>query len=214
MTAGSSRRAARRPTRTRAASGRFHWLDSRPVIVTVAGPNGAGKTTFHEAHLKRAGLRFVNADVAAGELALNGYEAARLAAEIRETLLAERESFVFETVFSDPVGDKISFLQRAVRAGYAVVLCFIGISGPDVSETRVAMRVSQGGHDVPHAKLVSRYPRTMANLRQAVGDLPHVLVFDNDDLGRPFRLVAEFENGKARRASAALPRWFHLDDQA
>ena len=30
----------------------------------------------------------------------------------------------------------------------AVVLCFIGISGPKKSEERVAMRVSQGGHDV------------------------------------------------------------------
>ena len=40
-------------------------LDQRPLVVAVTGPNGAGKTTFYHAHLKPAGLRFVNADVLA-----------------------------------------------------------------------------------------------------------------------------------------------------
>ena len=37
------------------------------------------------------------------------------------------ESFIMETVFSDPVGDKVSFLEEAVQLGYEVILCFIGI---------------------------------------------------------------------------------------
>lgn len=192
----SAGRPGRVPVPARAAA-RLPWLEERPIVVAIAGPNGAGKTTFYHAHLKPAGLRFVNADVVSRELTIEPYEAARLAAELREALVASRESFVFETVFSDPVGDKLAFLQQTAAAGYTVVLCFIGISGSDVSETRVAMRVSQGGHDVPAAKLVARFPRTMANLRRAIAVLPHVLVFDNDDLARPFRLVAEFEGGKA-----------------
>ena len=43
------------------------------------GPNGAGKTTLHLALPRLVWLRFVNADVLAGELALEPYEAARLA---------------------------------------------------------------------------------------------------------------------------------------
>jgi predicted ABC-type ATPase len=43
-------------------------LDQRPLMVAVTGPNGAGNTTFYHAHLKPAGLRWVNADVLAGEL--------------------------------------------------------------------------------------------------------------------------------------------------
>ena len=35
----------------------------------------------------------------------------------------------------------------------------------------------------------------MENLRRAIRELPHVLVFDNSDLGRPFRKVAVFEVG-------------------
>lgn len=184
-------------------------LDQRPVVVALAGPNGAGKTTFYHAHLARAGLRFVNADVIARELNLAPYAAARAADAIRRELLRQRESFVFETVFSDPVGDKLGFLKEAAQSGYTVVLCFIGMSGPEVSEERVAMRVSQGGHDVPSEKLIARFPRTMANLRSALRDVPHVWVFDNEDLRNPFRLVAVFEDGNPARIEEPTPNWLH-----
>ena len=182
-------------------------LDQRPIVVALAGPNGAGKTTFYHAHLQPAGLRLVNADVIARELNIDAYAAARVASSIREELVRQRESFVFETVFSDPVGAKLSFLKSAAQAGYATVLCFVGISGPEVSEERVAMRVSQSGHDVSAEKLVARYPRTMANLRTALRELPCVWVFDNGCLGTPYRLVAVFENGSPVKLSKPVPKW-------
>ena len=182
-------------------------LDQRPLIVAITGPNGAGKSTFYQAHLKPAGLRFVNADVIAGELDMDPYAAARVAGALRQELVKQRESFVFETVFSDPVGDKLAFLKDAVVQGYTVVLCFIGISGAEVSDERVAMRVSQGGHDVPPEKLISRYPRTLTNLQSAIRDLPHVMVFDNDDLRSPFRKVAVFEDSKQIHFGKPVPKW-------
>ncbi|MBI2479485.1 MAG: zeta toxin family protein [Planctomycetia bacterium] len=182
-------------------------FDQRPLVVALAGPNGAGKTTFFHAHLQPAGLRFVNADVLARELDLDSYVAAKTADALRRELVNQRESFVFETVFSDPVGDKRAFLKEAITAGYTVVLCFIGISSPKTSEQRVAMRVSQGGHDVPMDKLRSRYPRTLANLKSAIHELPHVLIFDDDDLRTPFRRVAVFEDGQLSFRQNPLPRW-------
>lgn len=182
-------------------------LDQRPLMVAVTGPNGAGKTTFYHAHLKPAGLRWVNADVLAAELDMDSYAAAGVAGSLRQALVNQRESFAFETVFSDPVGDKLSFLKNAAEQGYTVVLCFIGISGPEVSEERVAMRVSQGGHDVPAEKLITRYPRTLANLQAAIRDLPHVWIFDNDDLRTPFRKVAVFEQGRAISMQKPVPKW-------
>ena len=181
-------------------------LDRRPIIVALAGPNGAGKTTFHHAHLEPAALRFINADLLARELDLEAEAAARLAEALRRQLVKQRESFVFETVFSDPVGDKLGFLKEAANSGYAVVLCFIGISGPEISEERVAMRVSQGGHDVPAEKLKGRFPRTMANLKAGIWELPCVVIFDNDDLRTPFRKVAAFENGRMI-FQQSLPEW-------
>lgn len=185
-------------------------LDRRPVIVALAGPNGAGKSTFYHAHLESAGLRFVNADVLSRTLNIGPYDAAKMADSIRRELVKQGESFVFETVFSDPVGDKLAFLEGAAKAGYTVVLCFIGLSGIETSEQRVAMRVSQGGHDVPAEKLETRYPRVFANLRTALRKMPNVWVFDNDDLRKPFRLVAVYENGQVVRSYKPIPRWFAL----
>jgi predicted ABC-type ATPase len=182
-------------------------LDQRPLLVAVTGPNGAGKTTFYHAHLKPAGLRFVNADVLAHELDMESYAAARVAGTLRSALVEQGESFVFETVFSDPVGDKLAFLKDAAARGYTVILCFIGISGSEVSEQRVAMRVSQGGHDVPADKLITRYPRTLANLQAAIRELPNVWVFDNDDLREPFRKVAVFEQGRRIFEGNPAPKW-------
>jgi len=182
-------------------------LDDRPVVVAIAGPNGAGKTTFYFSHLEAAGLRFINADVLARELDIEPYAAARVADSLRRELLAQRESFMFETVFSDPVGEKLAFLKQACAAGYNTILCFIGVSTPQVSDQRVAMRISQGGHDVPGGKLIERFPRTLANLRSALRELPHVWVFDNDDLLRPFRLIAVFEDGRNVRLDKPVPKW-------
>lgn len=184
------------------------YLDQRPIIVTIAGSNGAGKTTFFQAHLKFSGLRFLNADVLARDLEVDAYEAARMAAALRTELVNLRESFIFETVFSDPVGDKLGFLKNAAQSGYAVVLCFIGIADAAISEQRVSMRVSQGGHDVPTEKLVERFPRTLANLAVAMRELPRVLVFDNSDLRIPFRHMATFASGRRVLLNDPVPSWF------
>lgn len=182
-------------------------LDQRPIIVALAGPNGAGKTTFYYSHLQPAGLRLVNADVLARELQADPYVAAGAAAAVRKELVRQRESFVFETVFSDPVGEKIAFLQKAAEAGYHTILCFIGTNGPSVSEQRVAMRVLQGGHNVPTEKLVQRFPRILANLKAALLELPRVWVFDNNNLGRPYRLVAIVEGGYVTKLDRPVPKW-------
>ena len=182
-------------------------LDRRPIIVAVAGPNGAGKTTFYHAHIAPAALRYVSADILARELEMDAYAAAKAADAIRRALLGRKESFAFETVFSDPAGDKLNFLKEAVATGYTVALCFIGLEGPGLSEERVAMRVSQGGHDVPPEKLKSRFPRTLRNLKAAIGALPLVYVFDNSDLSRPFRKVGIFRSGRPAEKLKGAPDW-------
>jgi len=183
-------------------------FEERPIVVAIAGPNGAGKSTFFDAHLAESDLRFVNADVLAREFALDAYAAADVADSIRRSLIDAGESFVFETVFSDPASAKIEFLLDAAKRGYSVVLVFIGVASAEQSDERVAMRVLQGGHDVPPDKVRERYGRVMRNLTEAIDRLPYVLVFDNSDLANPYRRAAEFELGERIDGSGPLPSWF------
>ena len=185
----------------------FAVFDQRPVVVAIAGPNGAGKTTFFHSHLAAAGLRFVNADVLGEELAVKPYEAARLADALRRAMLDQGESFIFETVFSDPVGEKIGFLEVAARRGCTVVLCYIGLADSQQSIERVAMRVLQGGHDVPVEKLRERYARSLNNLKAAIARLPHVLVYDNSDLNAAYRQIAVFANSRLCCWQEPIPQW-------
>jgi predicted ABC-type ATPase len=183
-------------------------LAQRPILVVLAGPNGAGKTTFFQAHLAAAGLRFVNADLLARELELEAHQAATAADALRGELIRQRESFITETVFSDPVGAKLTVFTQAMAQGYTVVLLYIGVGSPERSDERVAMRVSQGGHDVPPDRIISRYPRTLANVHAARQMLSVVLVYDNDELRRPYRLVARVVRGTVAWQVDDPPTWW------
>ena len=182
-------------------------LERRPIVVALAGPNGAGKTTFFHSFLASTGLHLVNADVIAQRLNLDPYRAAQLAAEFRQQLIAQRISFVFETVFSDPVGDKLAFLKQAETSGYTVLLIFIGIASPELSDERVAIRVLQGGHDVPEGKIFERYPRVLRNLQKALLELKNVRVYDNSDLAAPYRLVLTRAEGGSLQSFEPVPKW-------
>jgi predicted ABC-type ATPase len=182
-------------------------LARRPIVVALAGPNGAGKTTFYRTFLANSGLYFINAKVIAQHVGVDAYRAAQMAGVFRQQLFEQHVSFAFQTVFSDPVGDKLEFLKNAEILGYTVVLFFTGIGSPQISDERVAMRVSQGGHDVPPNKVVERYPRVMRNLQKALFEISNVRVCDNSDLSDPYRLVALREDRGTVESFKPIPDW-------
>jgi predicted ABC-type ATPase len=198
------------------ASLRAAVADERPVLVVLAGPNGAGKSTFFAEYLHGLGLLFVNADHIARLLrdAEPGLPAVELerrafaeAERLRGDLVDLRFGFCAETVFSDPAGAKLDFLERARAAGFVTLLVFIGLANPALSVARVAGRVSRGGHDVPNEKLFARFPRTLANLRAAVGIVDKAFLFDNSQLGAAYRPVAVYVDGRLSEQFPPLPRW-------
>ena len=149
----------------------------QPVFYLLAGPNGAGKSTLYRA-LVLAGTipataEFVNADVhEAAHLQHiadpeQRSEQARQWAEARRTeLLQAGESFVSETVFSH--ASKLALIQEAQAAGFFVMLLVVALDQPERLLVRVTQRVLEGGHAVPAERILSRYPRTLAYLTQAV----------------------------------------------
>jgi len=185
-----------------------------PVLIFLAGSNGAGKSTFHETYLKSLGYAFVNADEiqkkvehAAGDPS----EAQRVAfgktEEIRRDFLSIRASFCTETVFSDPKGAKIEFLNKARRAGYWVFLVFIGLESKELSMARVLQRVAAGGHEVSEEKVDARFARTLANLRKAVTIVNEAFLYDNSSSSDPFRPVAVYHEGQLVLQRRPIPAW-------
>lgn len=182
------------------------------LLLVVAGPNGAGKSTFVETFLAPTGILVVNPDEMAKALSPDSpeaiaYEAARVADTWRRDLVARGVSFCMETVFSDPHGAKLDFLKECQSRGYVVVLIFIGLDSADLSRARVMERVDAGGHDVPDEKIDTRFPRTFANLRQALSFVNQAFLFDNSSADEPYRFVAEFRDGKRRRRKGYRPDW-------
>ncbi|MEO5693727.1 MAG: zeta toxin family protein [Usitatibacter sp.] len=185
---------------------------TEPLLLVIAGPNGAGKTTYFETCLEaQLRLPYVNADrIARGMDGSRGpadrvaFEAAAL---MRQQLLASRVSFCMETVFSDPVGDKLAFFRAAQASGYVVAMIFVGLASAELSARRVAQRVAQGGHDVPAGRLRERFPRVLANLRKALRFLDLVVVLDNSEVVDLYREVAIYRSGKATWVVEDPPSW-------
>jgi predicted ABC-type ATPase len=189
--------------------------DQKPVMVVLAGPNGAGKTAFFELYIAPSGMPFVNADFIAKELADKGklvsaYDAAQLAEQKRQEYVAEKCSFCMETVFSDAAGSKRAFFRDAQAKGYSVLLIFIGLNHVETSRSRVAQRVSAGGHNVPDRKIDSRFPRTFDNLQKAIRFVDRAFLFDNSSFAEPYRPVAMYVAGEPHQLFPPLPSWGHF----
>ncbi|HEY6138775.1 MAG TPA: zeta toxin family protein [Thermoanaerobaculia bacterium] len=192
---------------------RFRIHAATRVLVVVAGPNGAGKSTFVQDVLQPLEITLVNPDALARALfpdapPIAAYEAARAADLVRGDLIERGVSFCMETVFSDPEGAKVEFLRDAQQRGYTVMLIFIGLDDSDLSLGRVVRRVQKGGHDVPDDKLKSRFPRTLANLANALTFVDYAMVYDNSSGEEPYRFVAELHNGKIVRRGTTQPDWW------
>ena len=153
----------------------------------MAGPNGSGKTTLIQ-RLRERGVglgEYINPDDIAGELEglydARVAEAQSIADRRREACIEAKRSFSFETVMSHP--SKIDVLVRAKAAGFIVQLFFVGTDDPNTSVERVALRVVQGGHDVPRDRIIARWHRTMGFLHQAIKAADQAFVFDNSAAG-------------------------------
>ncbi len=183
-----------------------------PWLIVLAGPNGAGKSTFFDVFLRSRGFRFVNADLIARGLpgddrAEAAYRAAQLAEIERRALVARADTFVMETVFSDPAGAKVDFLRDAGARGYHVAFVYIGLASVALSQARVIQRVAQGGHDVADDKIRKRLPRSLENAKLALRFVDAAWVLDNSDADHPFQLVATTRAGQVIHVLPSAPPW-------
>jgi len=187
----------------------------KPVLIIIAGPNGSGKTTITSRILRHEWLEgaiYVNPDQVAQERFgdWNSDKAVKQAAqyceEQREQCLRDGQSLIFETVLSSE--GKVDFIRRAREAGYFIRLFFVATSHPTINAARIAQRVMEGGHDVPIAKVISRYYKSILNCKRCISLADRVYVYDNSIDDADARLLFRMTDGQLFKQYADdIPEW-------
>ena len=189
---------------------------AKPRIIILAGPNGAGKTTASK-HLLRDALgigEFVNADIIAAGLSgfapeSVAFEAGRIVLNRIRTLVDQKVSFAFETTLSSKT--LAALLKRAQGVGYEINLIYLALPGAATAIERVAVRVKEGGHDIPIEVIKRRFHRSLKNLFALYIPLVNRWkVFDNHF--SPPLLVAV--GTRTRKLILQEPKWKTLNDLA
>ncbi len=186
----------------------------KPKLLIIAGPNGSGKTSVTSKILQHdwvEGCVYVNPDNIARDVFGDWnspdavLKAANLAAQMREDCLSKKESLLFETVLSAP--DKLDFIRRAKTAGYFIRLFFVGTDSPTINASRIARRVMEGGHDVPIAKIVSRYNKSIANCASVAKITDRTYIYDNSVEYADPTLLFRVNDGKLGKVYGKVNDW-------
>lgn len=129
--------------------------------------------------------------------------AGREALRDRERMLGSGCSFAIETTMSG--NNPLRFMSEATQRGFKLTLVYVGIGSAALSLQRVRDRVAAGGHNVPVAAVMRRYPDTMSKLTTALAMAERAYIIDNSGLRR--RLLVKIENGHATSVADNMSAW-------
>lgn len=185
-----------------------------PTLIVVCGPNGSGKTSITKKILKHEWLdncTYINPDEIARDIFGDWnspqaiLDAANYANELRYSLLKQRESVIFETVFSSP--EKLDFILKAKEIGYFIRVFFVCTDSPTINASRIARRVIQGGHDVPIPKIISRYSKSIVNCAIISTYVDRLYVYDNSRENKEPKLLFRSSLGVIKKTYTNIHPW-------
>ena len=181
-----------------------------PTFIVVAGANGAGKSTL--TRLGREGFQssaVLDPDAIAKSRQVTGesggslIDAGREVLRLAKDLLAAKQSFLVETTLSG--NTYLRMMSRAKAEGYLVILIYVGTDDVSINLQRVQQRVRNGGHDVPEADQLRRYPRSLANFKKAFDLADEALVFNNSTPFGHVRVAEKTKDGVTILGD--VPQW-------
>lgn len=190
-------------------------------ITMIAGPNGAGKTTMAFTVIskhKEIYEEFLNADeIARGLSPLKpesvALEAGQLMIQRFHLCIRENKSFIFESTASGLTYAK--HLKNAKEKGYEVNLLFLWLLTHEQAVKRVALRVKQGGHNIPEADITRRYYRglkNLVNLYLPIADT--ALILDNSEPESGIRKIIARKEHNAKLLVEDDKIWNRINEDA
>ena len=116
------------------------------------------------------------------------------------------KSTLFQTLESLKDMPRINTDEIAKSLGYRIELHYVGVASADIAKTRIAYRVSQGGHGIPDADVERRYTESFNRLREIISLCDMVVLYDNT---KNFNRFAIYQNGKLCNLSDTRPDWYN-----
>lgn len=167
---------------------------SRPRLLVLAGVNGAGKSSIGGGALTRAGSTWYNPDDFARAL-VGAREYTQAQANIEawqegmrrlDDALACGHDHAFETTLG---GNTVPARLIGAANTHDVLMWFCGLDSPEHHLARIGLRVSQGGHDIPEAKVRERYESSIRNLLRLLPHIARLRVYDNSADAAPGQAI-------------------------
>lgn len=151
--------------------------NKKPILLVFAGPNGSGKSTIKP--LFELQGQYTNADDIVAATGMNNLDAAKLADKMRYDAISNGNDLTFETVLSSEY--KMAILRKAKEEGYFIKCVFVLTIDPQLNVLRIATRVAKGGHDVEEGKVISRYQKSLNNVKELMNLCDILHIYDNTD---------------------------------
>lgn|SRR5699024_498224 len=181
----------------------------KPVFFVFAGNNGSGKSTFRNLIIDKIGVDInIDADAIARRLNPENPISKRVTAgkEVINSVneyLKEGKSFSIETTLAGK--NALKQIIKAKKYGYEVTMFYIALNNVKQNIERVAMRVENGGHDIPTGDIIRRNQTSFKHLYEYAHMIDNLILIDNSKDGG--EAVLEINDGNITFKADTLPKW-------
>lgn len=160
-----------------------------PTLFFITGPIGVGKSTCAVSLFKQfltIDFEFISSDTYYylyfkdnNGTENDNYRKAKAFRDYKiRKAMAQRQSFVWESVFDDK---KISTLETFSEQGYRLIGLFVGTDDVDILLSRARSRASEDWYDIPAEKIKNRYT-SMMNALARLSSISKIFIIVNATL--------------------------------
>ncbi|HLR51650.1 MAG TPA: zeta toxin family protein [Candidatus Avamphibacillus sp.] len=181
----------------------------KPMFYVFAGNNGSGKSTIRNLLIDKIGVDInIDPDSIARRIDPLNPESKRVSAgkEVIKSVykhIKEGTDFSLETTLAG--GNAIRQMLKAKEQGYKITMFYVALDDVNQNINRVAMRVKNGGHDIPTEDIIRRNKTSFDQLYRYAHIIDTLVMIDNSlDDGK---IILEVNNGFITFETNYLPQW-------